>query len=181
MSRDSEAVAAIDAAFSSVKRPEHFTNYGHCEECFEHDQTLLARSREDLTLAQLGMPGWDPVTFCTPTGKAYLLPRLVRLALDEPEEHYGWYGPQLLNHLYAAYECNDLWQFCSSGQREAVASLLLHIINTRAALIDSYFCADEFLRCHELWATPNNSVQRTGPSGPSADLQRVRRAWRVTS
>ena len=172
MTTDSETVAVIDGAFGPLKRPEHFTNYRHCEECLEHDQTLLSRPREQLTLEQLGMPGWDPVTFCTPEAKAYLLPVLARLVLAEPEERYGWYGPQLLNHLYAAYEYNELWQFCSSTQREAVALLLLHIINTRAELIDSYVCADEFLRCHELWVTPNNPVQRTGPDGPAADLNR---------
>jgi len=152
MTTDTEAIAAIDSAFGSINRPEHFTNYSHCEECLEHDQTLLSRSRDDLTLEQLGMPGWDPVSFCTPAAKAYLLPRLVRLALMTPEEQYGWYVPQLLNHLYAGYDSNQLWKLCSPAQRTAVASLLLHMVNTRAALMDAYCCADELLRCHELWA-----------------------------
>ena len=169
MSKDSEIIATIDAAFSSVQQPEHFTDYRHCEECFEHDQTLLSIPREHLALEQLGRPGWDPVAFCSPEGKAYLLPTLVRLALNQPEEQFGWYGPQLLNHL-AADVSNNLWQFCNSTQQEAVASLLLHIVNTRAALIDSYACADECLRCYALWAKPNNSIQRIGSNKLSTDF-----------
>jgi hypothetical protein len=158
MSTDSDNLAAIEAAFESIIRPEHFTNFGHCEECLEHDETLLSVGREQLTLKHLGMPGWDPVTFCTPEGKAYLLPALARLALNEPDEEYGWYGPQFLNHLYSAYEYNDLWQYCNDGQKKVVACLILHLINSRAGLIDSYLCADEFLRCYELWSTPPNSA-----------------------
>lgn len=169
MSTDSEAIAAIDAAFSSVQRPEHFTDYRHCEECFEHDQTLLSRPREHLTLEQLGGPGWDPVTLCSPAGKAYLLPTLIRLALNEPEEQFGWYEPQLLTHLDANVS-NNLWQFCNSTQREAVASLLLHMINTRAVLIDSYTCADEMLYCYTLWATSDNPVKQIGVNKLPADL-----------
>jgi hypothetical protein len=114
------------------------------------------------------MAGWDAVTFCMPEAKAYLFPRLARLALAEPDGKYGWYGPQLLNHLYAAYDYNDLWQYSNAEQRLAIAGLLDFIINTRSALIDSYAYADEFLRCHELWSNaqpiiPPDLSRQVGP------------------
>jgi hypothetical protein len=152
MTTDSDIVAAIDAAFVSVSRPEHFTNFQHCEECLEHDQTLLSRAREDLTLEHLGQPGWDPVCFATPTAKAYLMPQLARLALQKSGSNVDWYGSQLIFHLYSGHTSNDLWQFCNPSQKKAVASLLLHLIDSRSNLIDKYCDTDDILRCYELRA-----------------------------
>jgi len=35
-------------AFQDCPRPEHFTNF-HCEECAEHDDTLLSRTPDTIT------------------------------------------------------------------------------------------------------------------------------------
>jgi len=151
MSTDADVLAEIDAAFGSASRPEHFTNYEHCCECAEHDELLRSRTRETLQIADVGNPGWDPICFTSPEGFAYYLPALARLALAPPSPDYGWYADQLLFHLYSGFKDNAYYRHCSAKERAAVAHLLEHLIETRAALIDEYVASDEFLRCHELW------------------------------
>ena len=73
---DSAVLHRIDVEFGVVPRPDHFTDPTHCLECADHDSTLLARSREALRRKDLGSPGWDPVTFCSVEGVAYLMPAL---------------------------------------------------------------------------------------------------------
>ena len=165
MSTDTAILAGIDAAFGGVERPEHFTNFVHCEECAEHDELLRMRDRESLCVEDVGNPGWDPICFCSPIGIAYYFPTLARFALAEQNpEQCDWYANQLLFHLYSGFTENALFLHCSLAQRRAVARFIAHIIETRASLIDLYSAADDFLRCHQLW----NDAQHCGQS----DLQR---------
>ncbi len=151
MDTDADVLARVDAAFGSVVRPEHFTNYQHCEECAEHDQTLRERDRATLGLDELGNPGWDPLCFCSAHGKAYYFPTLARLSLQPPRNEYDWYGEQLLFHLYSGGAENEFLQYCSPPQCAAVASLLGHWVATRSQLFMGDSTADELLRTHELW------------------------------
>lgn len=73
MNTDAEVIEAVEVAFSDLKRPEHFTNHLHCEECAEHDQTLLQSDRDSFRLDAVTNPGWDPISFCSSLGKAYFL------------------------------------------------------------------------------------------------------------
>jgi hypothetical protein len=153
MSSDAAILAEIDAAFGSVERPEHFTNFAHCEECAEHDELLRMRDRETLCVEDVGNPGWDPICFCSPIGVAYYFPTLARLALAEQKpEQCDWYANQLLFHLYSGFTENAFFLHCSLVQRQAVARFVAHIIETRASIIDLYSAADDFLRCHKLWS-----------------------------
>ena len=78
-------------------KPEHFTNFNHCEECEEHDQTLLALDIDIIGIDELGNPGWDPICFASPEGKKYYLPALIRLSLDTMMDEF--YLDQFLFHL----------------------------------------------------------------------------------
>lgn len=162
MMTDSEILEVVDAAFATYERPEHYTDYKHCEECCEHDQTLRSGSRDELTREQFGVIGWDPVAFCHAAGKAYLFPRLARLVLTKPDAKYGWYGDQLISHLcptsvyYSAtprdeFARNEFYIYCSHEMRAAIAQLLQHLIETRAELIDEINESGRFLHCYELW------------------------------
>ena len=151
MSTDAEVLVAIDAAFGAVARPAHFTNFTHCCECADHDAVLRSRTRETLGLEDVGNPGWDPLCFTSPQGLAYYFPTLARLALAPPADPYGWYADHLLFHLYAGFRDNSFYQYCSQVQRTAVAGFLAHVIETRAALVDTHGVADDFLHCHNLW------------------------------
>jgi hypothetical protein len=84
MPSDREVLAAINAAFGDVPKPDHFTNYTHCEECAEHDETLRTHDRDTPLVSHVDNPGWDPLCFTSPHGKAYYMPALAKFALDPP-------------------------------------------------------------------------------------------------
>lgn len=51
MTSDADLLARIDAAFADVGKPGHFTDYRHCCECAEHDETLRSHDRDSLAAA----------------------------------------------------------------------------------------------------------------------------------
>ena len=150
--RDAEILARIRQAFAECARPEHFTDYRHCDECAEHDEVLRSRELETLSMADVGNPGWDPICFVSPEGFRYYLPALARLALAEPAKPHGWYGPQFFFHLSYDGPGNVRVMACSGDQRRAVGELLEHILKTRLELTDSSMCLHEFQRAMECWS-----------------------------
>jgi hypothetical protein len=156
MATDTEIQGLMDAAFGGVSKPEHFVNdYRHCEECTEHDDLLRAHDRESLQLKHVNNPCWDPICFCSPEGMAYYMPTLVRFALlPLADEHvnFDWYGHQLLFHLSYKETENRLLKCWNAQQRQAVASLLAHLVESRSAEIQVLDNADEYRQAHELWS-----------------------------
>ena len=150
---DAHVLEVIDTAFLGVVKPEHFTNYEHCEECAERDETLRLHDRATLKVQDIGNPGWDPLCFASPQGKAYYFPALARFALAPPTCEYGWYGGQLLFHLTSGGQYNEFLAYCSPEQRHAVALLLEHVVTTRASASEVLNSQDELLQAHELWST----------------------------
>lgn len=117
MSTDAEVIEAVELAFSDLERPEHFTNHLHCEECAEHDQTLLQSDRDSLQVDAVTNPGWDPISFCSPHGKAYYLPSLVRFALNAVEGSGMPYWQHLQIHLEGDGPNSSLIEYCSTPRR----------------------------------------------------------------
>ncbi len=148
---DLAVLEKVRRAFKANPRLEHFTNFEHCEECAEHDQTLLARDPDSLKIEDVGNPGWDPICFISPEGFAYYLPGLARLALDEPPYGYSWYGSQLLWHLISDGPANARYQHCSPDQRKVVAELVSHLIETRATQLEDECVAEDAIRAHQIW------------------------------
>ena len=83
-----ELLGQIREAFVGTPRPEHFTHYQHCAECFEHDAVLRTHTPNSIGFTELGNPGWDPMCFVRTDGYLYYLPALARLALGTGEECY---------------------------------------------------------------------------------------------
>jgi len=167
MTTDAEILSLIDAAFLSVEKPEHFTNFTHCDECAEHDELLRSRERESLQIEDVGNIGWQPISFSSPQGVAYFLPALARLALSEPTYNYGWYGDTLEIHLSAKGEENSLLAYCNPEQRQAVAALLGHLNTSRASLDERMTSEQEMRTTQALWlAGPNPSIELTCPGKP---------------
>jgi hypothetical protein len=148
---DVEILRALKETFSSRGRPEHFTNYLHCEECAEHDQLLISKDLDSLQINDVGNPGWDPICFISAEGFAYYLPALARLTLDEATDEFGWYGAQFFSHLIMDGPANIQVLACSAEQRKAVAAFVQHLIVTRAAQIDRDLLADDALRAFQIW------------------------------
>ena len=133
-----------------AEKPEHFTNFAHCEECAEHDRTLISSEIDSISLDELGNPGWDPLCFCSVEGKKYLTPALIRLSLETMDEEF--YLSQLLFHLEADGEDNQLVRSCTPEQRQFVAGFIAHLVQEFAAEIERNNCTDQVLRVHAIWS-----------------------------
>ena len=152
MPTDAEIRTRINAAFADVPRPAHFTDHPFCDECREHDETLNAWDRETLPHEAVGSAAWDPIAMTTPAGFTYYLPALARLALGTEHETLGWYGEQLIFHLVGDGPFNRRWSACSPEQRRAVHALLVHILETRAALAAAALCMERLHQAIDVWS-----------------------------
>jgi len=135
-----------------MPKPEHFTNYRHCCECAEHDETLLACDVDSISLQQLGNPGWDPLCFASPEGFLYYLPALIRITLDTMAKPHERYLDQLLFHLIRDGKDHDLVRACSPEQRVFIAGFLEYLIDQYATEIDACTYADDMLKACEIWS-----------------------------
>src|SRR5437899_12436186 len=134
---DDEMLEEVRRAFRDCRRPQHFTNFTHCEECREHDEVLCSHDVDSITIDQLGSPGWDPICYISAEGFAYYFPAFARLALQAPDPKWGWYAPQLFFHLQNDGSSPSRWEYFTPTQREVVVRLLHHIIESRVELLDS--------------------------------------------
>ena len=141
----------------NTPKPEHFTDYRHCCECAEHDETLLACDVDSIGLEQLGNPGWDPICFCSPEGMLYYMPALIRFTLDTISSPHQSYLDQMLFHLIKDGPRNTLVSACNEEQRKFIAQFLEYLIAEHADQISSQvFAVDDVLRAHEIWSDPFN-------------------------
>ena len=152
MPSDAIILERVHLAFAGCRRPEHFTDFTHCEECAEHDEVLRSRDIHTLRIEDVGKPGSDPVCYIVPEGFAYYFPALARLALAEPDDAHGWYGGELLFHLCADGQRNERLLACTPAQRRVVVEFLQHLVETRAAVADSELRADDLLMAIEIWS-----------------------------
>ena len=149
MKRSANLIAEANRLFAANK-PEHFTDYLHCDECAEHNETLRNSDIERIGMAELGNPGWDPICFCSAEGVKYYLPALVRLSLDTVEDDF--YFGQFLFHLENDGANNKLIKSCSSEQRTFMTQFLKFMIEQYTEEIEESFCTDDALRTYELWS-----------------------------
>lgn len=136
----------------NVEKPKHFTNFNHCEECAEHDQTLINSDVEIIGLSELGNPGWNPLCFCSIDGMKYYMPALIRLTLETIEtDCMDFYFAQLLFHLESDGKNNSLFVACNPEQRQFIAGFVEYMINNHSEKIESNCCSDEAIRVYEIW------------------------------
>jgi hypothetical protein len=152
MKTDAEIIEEIVLAYAVHERPEHFTNFEHCEECADHDELLRSRDLSTLTLEDVGNPGWDPICFITPEGFAYYLPALFRLALRSSPEVGTWYVPQLLFLLCSDGSDNARVRRCSPKERGMVADCLRHIRDTRKDALKAFDCENQLSEALRYWS-----------------------------
>jgi hypothetical protein len=154
---DSTALELVRQAFKDSPRPEYFTNFQHCEECAEHNQTLLSCTPESITLQEVGNPSWDPICFVSAEGFRYYLTGLARLVLEDSQHGIGEYAAQFFWHLISDGAANTRVKVCSAVQRRALAAFVRHIIETRAEQLDKECLADDAVRAWEIWSDDASS------------------------
>ncbi len=149
---DEEVLSMLRTAFD-LPRPARFTDHPGCEECAEHDELLQQRDHETLSYDDVGSGAWNPITMCQPDAFAYWLPALARIALAPEDPQWGWYGEQLFrSELCWDGPRNWRWAYCTPEQRRAVATLVEHVIDTRADLVKECDIEYEMLSALEIWS-----------------------------
>ncbi|WP_210396266.1 hypothetical protein [Motiliproteus sediminis] len=133
----------------AVPKPAHFTDYRHCDECAEHDDTLRRFDVHSIGAAQLCSPSWDPITFASPEGKRYYLPAMIRLAASTLAADY--YLDQLLFHLLGDGENNTLVAACTPAQRALVVRFLIWLLEYHLDQLDNDGLGDQLLQAVAIW------------------------------
>lgn len=126
-------------------RPDHFTDPGHCEDCRDHDITLLEYTRENIPFYLLGNPGWDTLCFVNEAGFKYFFPAMVRLAIHGTGEEY--YIGQFFSHVTENLHCSSF----NKQQSMFVIKVLEYLVehNTEEIAINSD--TDDILNAIERW------------------------------
>ncbi|MGA1875261.1 MAG: hypothetical protein ACMUIA_06620 [bacterium] len=136
-----EIFREVQEAFRDVCRPEEFVRGTcSCDECLEHNQTLAAHTPDNITMNELGNPGWDPMCFANDQAFAYYLPAMVRLAFEEDA-----YVDQLLFHLNSPGRLEIL----NDRQERAILDALWLLVDIQAARITwdlDYYSFDEAIK-----------------------------------
>ena len=139
------------ASFSNFVRPEHFTNFSHCEECAEHDETMRSCSLHELGSKHVGNPGWSPIPFLTEQAFGYVFPRLLELSLTEGTNNHG--KPFLLQHLLATTPAPEYRNFkaFSSDHVAVVLDSIYYIRDKMSALVQRECCDANLGEAIEMW------------------------------
>lgn len=147
--KQEEILSIIDNAYRDVPRPEHFTNYKHCEECAEHDNLLRSRDRATLTVRDLGSAGWNPIAFLTGEGFVYYFPALAKLALSSGGETF--LSSFVPFHLYEALSVQEngrphRWlPALSKEQCNAILSFVRFVADQKRNVMEPWAVAPEEL------------------------------------
>ncbi len=144
-----ELIDQAVSIFSVVQRPEHFTDYQHCCECQEHDDTLNAFYPDTITRDALGTMGWDPITFATDQGFRYYLPGLIRIVLSEQGNNN--YYEQFLWHIVGGGDYQRI-NACSESERGIVVKTLNFLLENREKEIEQECLEDDLLTAIEKWS-----------------------------
>lgn len=139
-------------------RPAHFTNYTHCCECQEHDETLQGTDIDTIGMDELGNPGWDPMCFVTPDARKYYFPALVRLSLETLQGE--GYITQLLFHLQWDGQGNEFFNSCDTRQRQFVVRFIEFLVENYPEELDNAYCADDALSVLQIWSAPPSSENK---------------------
>ena len=145
-----EILAEAKKLFAREK-PTHFVDFNHCEECSEHDATLLKHDVDTISLEELGNPGWDPICFVDVNGFKYYFPALIRLCLESGNANGSYYIDQFLFHIsYGATEKEFLLEF-SDCEKGFVSNFLNYLLDEKTQLIEENLDTDDLLSAIETW------------------------------
>ena len=146
-------------AFSSFLRPEHFTDYTHCEECAEHDATMRSCSLPDIGANQVGNPGWSPIPFLTEQAYGHVMPRLLELALNNSFNSDN--DPFVFQYLLALTptpEHRKLDNF-TPEQARVILNSLCYIRDNMMGVIEDECCQSNLVEAITLWQTIAPSIE----------------------
>lgn len=134
----------------STSKPEHFTNFAHCEECLDHDLTLVNSDVDSIGFDELGHPSWDPICYVETEGFIYYFPAFVRLCLNNNSEQS--YISQFLFHLSYEGKNNKYTLSFSAEQRDYTLNFLKYLAETKIDTITLYGDEEMLFSTIDIWA-----------------------------
>lgn len=137
--------------FSVYKRPEHFTDYKHCDECEEHDNTMRSATLKTLSSEHLGCVGWAPFSFLTEEGFAYYMPKIIELAANGELNIHG--EPFVIQVILQLLPTNNHDRFSrySTSQCKAVYEALCLTSAVQHEAINNYCYDSDMEKALEYW------------------------------
>jgi len=143
MSQLAAIIEDLYQCFSDYPRPENFTNFEHCNECLEHNETMKSASLDNLSGLHVGTTGWSPLGFLTEEAYGHCMPRFWELALTgEKNEHGESVLSVLLTDLGISIS-DDRFRGYSRNQCEAVvAALEFALERHRSSVVEEFIQSD---------------------------------------
>ncbi|MDF3197042.1 DUF6714 family protein [Pseudomonas sp. 1928-m] len=135
----------------NTPKPEHFTDFGHCEECLDHDLTLVNSDVDSIGFDKLGNPGWDPICYVEAEGFIYYFPAFVRLCVNSNSDHS--YISQFLFHLSYDGKKNRYTLAFSAEQRNFTLKFLNYLAEAKIDTITLYGDEEMLSSTIEIWAS----------------------------
>ena len=137
--------------FSFFERPMHFTDYKHCEECEDHDETMRSCNLRDIGAKEVGNPGWSPLPLLTEHALGYVMPRLIEMALNLEKNADG--DIFIFDFLLCLTPNKEYKRFnnYSSGQINIIQQCLKYIKNNYTSYIDECMCEEELQEAISTW------------------------------
>ncbi len=131
--------------FSNFKQPNRYTIHDDwCFECKEFEETLNKIIRKKLTIKQIGRSSWSPIPNLNPEAMAYLMPRLIELAVENVNDFEG--EPFISRFLFRVMDGpeSDNHKLLSTRHKEIVLETLLFIRKHHSDVIEDE-CMEEEL------------------------------------
>lgn len=146
-----ETIKALYEEFSVYERPEHFTDYKHCDECEEHNNTMKSASLDTLCSEHLGCIGYAPFSFLTEHALAYYLPRIIELAsIGELNIHGEPFVLQVVLQLYPTNNYDRFTRYTKS-QCHAVYEALCYTNATQYDVLREYHYDSDMEAAIQYW------------------------------
>jgi hypothetical protein len=153
MNNQQELIDNLYLAFNCYARPEHFTDYKHCDECLEHDQTMNSADLKTLNGSHVGTAGWSPFSFLTTEGFGYYMPRLLELSVRREKNKHGESVLSILLFHLAPSKDYDRFSGYSDVQRKVVLEALKLMLERHQSEIVEEFIQEDLESAIKYWQT----------------------------
>lgn len=104
----------------------------------EHEGVMQMFTAADLPLEKLNNPGWDPICFASDDAFVYLMPGLIKLALDHTDD----YIQQFIFHV----EQPDRLAILTPEQARTLNDVMDYLVLHKAKELDDSLVVDDLLR-----------------------------------
>ena len=130
-------------AFADIPRPPQFTDFEHCDECFEHNETMQKAGLRTLEATAMGTAGWSPLSFLTEQGLSYYMPRLLELALNlDKNEHDESFLSHFLFHLVPTEDYDRFANYSHEQCKTILESLRFALSRHRDQIVEEFIQED---------------------------------------